>query len=122
MTCEHVGGQGRGVVGRQFLEGADAGAPAGRGRWDGDGWLIGEANRGLNHMFTFINTSRVGTAVQGVAAAELQFQCLDARATVDGSRPTRHQATSSSRLADDAHNGGIGVDKLERAERGAGAA
>ena len=41
------------------------------------GWLIGTANRGLNHMFTFINTSRVGTAVQGVAAAELQFQnCL----------------------------------------------
>ena len=38
------------------------------------GWLIGEPNRGLNHMFTFINTSRVGTAVQGVAAAELAFQ------------------------------------------------
>lgn len=28
------------------------------------GWLIGTENRGLNHMFTFINTSRVGTAVQ----------------------------------------------------------
>jgi alkylation response protein AidB-like acyl-CoA dehydrogenase len=38
------------------------------------GWLIGTANRGLNHMFTFINTSRLGTAVQGVAAAELAFQ------------------------------------------------
>jgi len=38
------------------------------------GWLIGTENRGLNHMFTFINTSRVGTAVQGVAAAELAFQ------------------------------------------------
>ena len=38
------------------------------------GWLIGEPNRGLNHMFTFINTSRIGTAVQGVAAAELAFQ------------------------------------------------
>ena len=37
-------------------------------------WLIGEANRGLNHMFTFINTSRVGTAIQGVGAAELSFQ------------------------------------------------
>ena len=35
------------------------------------GWLIGTENRGLNHMFTFINTSRVGTAVQGVAAAEV---------------------------------------------------
>ena len=41
------------------------------------GWLIGEPHRGLNHMFTFINASRVGTAVQGVAAAELAFQkCL----------------------------------------------
>jgi len=38
------------------------------------GWMIGQPNRGLNHMFTFINTSRVGTAVQGVAAAELAFQ------------------------------------------------
>jgi len=38
------------------------------------GWLIGTENRGLNHMFTFINTSRLGTAVQGVAAAELAFQ------------------------------------------------
>jgi len=38
------------------------------------GWLIGQENRGLNHMFTFINTSRLGTAVQGVAAAELAFQ------------------------------------------------
>ena len=31
---------------------------------DAQGWLIGTENRGLNHMFTFINTSRVGTAVQ----------------------------------------------------------
>jgi len=41
---------------------------------EAQGWLIGEANRGLNHMFTFINTSRVGTAIQGVGAAELSFQ------------------------------------------------
>ena len=38
------------------------------------GWLIGTENRGLNHMFTFINTSRVGTAVQGLAAAENALQ------------------------------------------------
>lgn len=38
------------------------------------GWLIGTENRGLNHMFTFINTSRIGTAVQGVAGAENSFQ------------------------------------------------
>ena len=37
-------------------------------------YLIGKENRGLNHMFTFINTSRLGTAVQGTAAAEGSFQ------------------------------------------------
>jgi len=39
-----------------------------------EGYLIGTENRGLNHMFTFINTSRLGTAIQGLAAAELAFQ------------------------------------------------
>jgi len=43
--------------------------------------LIGTENRGLNHMFTFINTSRVGTAMQGVAAAERSFQQALAYAT-----------------------------------------
>jgi len=38
------------------------------------GELIGTENKGMNHMFTFINTSRLGTAVQGIAAAELSFQ------------------------------------------------
>lgn len=38
------------------------------------GELIGTENRGLNHMFTFINTSRLGTAIQGLAAAEASFQ------------------------------------------------
>lgn len=38
------------------------------------GELIGAPNRGLNHMFTFINTSRLGTAIQGLAAAEASFQ------------------------------------------------
>jgi len=41
---------------------------------EAEGTLIGTENRGLNHMFTFINTSRIGTAVQGVAAAELSYQ------------------------------------------------
>ena len=30
------------------------------------GWLIGSENRGLNHMFTFINTSRMGCGVQAM--------------------------------------------------------
>ncbi len=38
------------------------------------GLLIGEPNRGLNAMFTFMNTARIGTAVQGLAHAELSFQ------------------------------------------------
>ena len=37
-------------------------------------FLIGEPNRGLNAMFTFMNTARIGTAVQGLAHAELSFQ------------------------------------------------
>lgn len=38
------------------------------------GFLIGPPNRGLNCMFTFMNAARVGTAIQGVTAAELSFQ------------------------------------------------
>lgn len=41
---------------------------------DAEGELIGTENKGMNHMFTFINTSRIGTSMQGVAAAELSFQ------------------------------------------------
>lgn len=38
------------------------------------GWLIGEPHKGLEAMFTFMNTARIGTAVEGVAHAELSFQ------------------------------------------------
>ena len=38
------------------------------------GFLIGPENRGLNCMFTFMNTARIGTAVQGLSAAEGAFQ------------------------------------------------
>lgn len=38
------------------------------------GFLIGPPNRGLNCMFTFMNTARIGTAIQGLAAAEGSFQ------------------------------------------------
>ena len=30
------------------------------------GWMIGEPNTGLHQMFTFMNTARIGTAVQGL--------------------------------------------------------
>lgn len=38
------------------------------------GYLIGPANKGLECMFTFMNTARIGTAVQGVAHAEQSYQ------------------------------------------------
>eukprot|EP00760_Papus_ankaliazontas_P004377 PhM_4_TR11847/c0_g1_i1/m.11823 len=38
------------------------------------GYLIGQPNQGLKYMFTFMNTARLGTALQGVAHAELSFQ------------------------------------------------
>ncbi|KXJ54860.1 MAG: acyl-CoA dehydrogenase, partial [Neptuniibacter sp. Phe_28] len=38
------------------------------------GYLIGTANKGLNCMFTFMNTARLGTALQGLAHAEWGFQ------------------------------------------------
>lgn len=38
------------------------------------GFLIGEPNRGLNCMFTFMNRARLGTAIQGLCHTELGFQ------------------------------------------------
>ncbi len=38
------------------------------------GYLIGPENKGLNCMFTFMNFARLGTAIQGVVAAQLGFQ------------------------------------------------
>jgi len=51
------------------------GSPTCEINFDGSiGELIGTENRGMNHMFTFINTSRMGTAIQGLAASEGSFQ------------------------------------------------
>lgn len=38
------------------------------------GFLVGPENEGLNCMFTFMNTARIGTAIQGVGPAELSYQ------------------------------------------------
>lgn len=38
------------------------------------GFLVGPENAGLKCMFTFMNFARLGTAMQGVASAELSFQ------------------------------------------------
>jgi alkylation response protein AidB-like acyl-CoA dehydrogenase len=41
---------------------------------DAIGYLIFEPNKGLEAMFTFMNTARLGTAIQGIAHAEASFQ------------------------------------------------
>ncbi|SFL93377.1 acyl-CoA dehydrogenase C-terminal domain-containing protein [Marinobacter zhejiangensis] len=41
---------------------------------DATGFLIGPENQGLECMFTFMNTARIGTSIQGVGAAELSYQ------------------------------------------------
>jgi len=38
------------------------------------GFLIGPPNKGLSCMFTFMNVARLGTAMQGLAHAEVAFQ------------------------------------------------
>ncbi|MDX1635256.1 MAG: acyl-CoA dehydrogenase C-terminal domain-containing protein [Marinobacter sp.] len=38
------------------------------------GFLLGPENEGLECMFTFMNTARIGTAIQGVGPAELSYQ------------------------------------------------
>jgi alkylation response protein AidB-like acyl-CoA dehydrogenase len=37
-------------------------------------YLIGEINKGLAYMFTYMNTGRIGIAIQGVCSAELAYQ------------------------------------------------
>lgn len=38
------------------------------------GFLVGPPNKGLNCMFTFMNSARLGTACQGLAHAEMAYQ------------------------------------------------
>jgi len=38
------------------------------------GYLIGEINSGLEYMFTYMNSARIGVAIQGVCSAELAYQ------------------------------------------------
>ncbi|MCL1125711.1 acyl-CoA dehydrogenase C-terminal domain-containing protein [Shewanella surugensis] len=38
------------------------------------GYLLGEINKGLECMFTFMNTIRIGTALQGVGATEAAYR------------------------------------------------
>ena len=44
-------------------------------QYDGaQGWLVGEAHKGMEAMFTMMNNARLGVAVQGVAVAEAACQ------------------------------------------------
>src|SRR6266571_298978 len=38
------------------------------------GWLIGEESRGINAMFTMMNSARLGVGVQGLALSEVAYQ------------------------------------------------
>jgi alkylation response protein AidB-like acyl-CoA dehydrogenase len=38
------------------------------------GYLVGEANRGLQCMFTFMNIARIGTGMEGLSATEASYQ------------------------------------------------
>jgi alkylation response protein AidB-like acyl-CoA dehydrogenase len=41
---------------------------------DATGYLVGELNKGLRYMFTFMNFARLGTGLQGLAHTERAFQ------------------------------------------------
>ncbi len=50
---------------------------------DGDGavgWLVGEENRGLEHMFLMMNNARLAVGLEGVGIAERAFQAARAYA------------------------------------------
>jgi 3-(methylthio)propanoyl-CoA dehydrogenase len=53
------------------------------------GYLVGEANRGLEYMFIMMNTARLGVGLQGCAMAECAFQQARewARSRVQGKPP-----------------------------------
>jgi hypothetical protein len=38
------------------------------------GWLVGEESRGINAMFTMMNSARLGVGVQGLAQSEVAYQ------------------------------------------------
>ncbi len=38
------------------------------------GWMIGEPNKGLNYMFTMMNSARLNVGLQGVGVADAAFQ------------------------------------------------
>jgi alkylation response protein AidB-like acyl-CoA dehydrogenase len=41
---------------------------------DASGWLIGQPNKGMRAMFTFMNTARLGVGVQGIGIGDAAYQ------------------------------------------------
>jgi alkylation response protein AidB-like acyl-CoA dehydrogenase len=65
------------------------------------GWLIGEANKGLNAMFTMMNSARLNVGLEGVAVGEAAYQAAFNYAQerkqgkvqgVEGAAPILHHA------------------------------
>ncbi len=56
------------------------------------GYLVGEANRGLEYMFVMMNSARLSVGLEGYAVAERAFQRAAewARARVQGKPPVTH--------------------------------
>jgi acyl-CoA dehydrogenase len=48
---------------------------------DVQGWLVGEANHGLQAMFVMMNAARVGVGVQAVGVTDYAYQCSRAYAS-----------------------------------------
>ncbi len=46
------------------------------------GWMLGEANRGLEHMFLMMNNARLAVGLEGVGIAERAYQAARAYAAV----------------------------------------
>ena len=38
------------------------------------GYLVGEINKGMNHMFIMMNAARLGTGLQGLGIGEMAYQ------------------------------------------------
>jgi alkylation response protein AidB-like acyl-CoA dehydrogenase len=66
---------------------------------DATGWLVGQPNRGLNCMFTMMNSERLSVGIQGLGAAETSYQSAVAYAreriqgrSLSGAKATDKQA------------------------------
>lgn len=63
------------------------------------GWLVGEINKGMNHMFIMMNGARLGTGLQGLGLGEVAYQ--NALAYAKDRLQMRHEPrTSPGEVAD----------------------